>query len=331
MSQIFDALQRAEAERSGSNGKTPLVATEILARAERLATTEWEREDSQVEVRKTAPARNNQVATLHAAVAAIAATAAAQPAAAGRLPEAQLPEAQIERALASVNEVALNLSEDSRLVCVASQNSPTAEAFRLLGVRIRDLRQQGLRQDRPLKRILVTSTLPQEGKSTVAANLACTLAQTGKERVLLLEGDVRKPSQSRLFGFGPLKGMCDWLQGDAELIQCLHLLRTTGLWILPAGMALRKPLDLLQLGRVNALLEELDGWFDTIVIDSPPILPLADTSLWTRLADGILLVTREGVTQKRQLRKGLESLEKDKLIGALLNCAQQNQNHYYYY
>jgi capsular exopolysaccharide synthesis family protein len=157
------------------------------------------------------------------------------------------------------------------------------------------------------------------------------LAQTGKERVLLLEGDVRRPSQSKLFGLESLPGMCEWLQGGAELTQCIYRLKSTGLWILPAGAASHHAADLLQPGKVSSLLERLEEWFDTIVIDSPPVLPLADTSVWTRVADGILLVTREGVTEKRQLIKGLEALDREKLIGALLNGSLHNGHAYYYY
>jgi capsular exopolysaccharide synthesis family protein len=319
MSQIFDALQRAEAEHSGNNAQTPLIATEILERAERLASSEWEKEDSRVEMRKTGPARNGTTA-LHAAVAGI-------PGLVSPGVGHALDDEQIERALHAMQDVDLNLPEESRLVCVTGQqDSPTAEAFRLLALRIRDMQ-----QDRVLKKILVTSTLPQEGKSTVAANLACALAQAGKQRVVLLEGDVRKPSQSRQFGLESLKGMCEWLQGEQELANCIYRIKAAGLWILPAGAASRNHVDLLQPGKVAAMMARLEELFDTIVIDSPPVLPLADTSVWTRLADGILLVTREGTTQKRQLQKGIEAIDREKLIGALLNCSVQDGNAYYYY
>jgi Mrp family chromosome partitioning ATPase len=79
------------------------------------------------------------------------------------------------------------------------------------------------------------------------------------------------------------------------------------------------------------MMEQLTNWFDWVVIDSPPILPLADTSVWTNMADGILLVTRQGTTQKRQLQRGLEALGKQKLIGALLNSANSAAHLDYYY
>jgi Mrp family chromosome partitioning ATPase len=78
-------------------------------------------------------------------------------------------------------------------------------------------------------------------------------------------------------------------------------------------------------------MDQLAAWFDWIIIDSPPVLPLADTSVWSRLADGILLVTRQGTTDKRQLKRGLEALETKKLIGVLLNSSQSSDNRDYYY
>lgn len=315
MSQIFDALQRAEVERSGASGQTQLQATEVLARAEQLAKTEWERADSNVELRDV-PASHGASSALKAVLG-------------GALPQDRVLGSSgpaTTRALDAIEPVKANLPEDSRLVCITDKQSPSAEAFRLLGVRLRDMR-----QGRMLQKILVTSTIPQEGKSTVAANLACSLAESGKERVLLLEGDVRRPSQSKLFGLQPRPGICEWLQGDVELSKCMCYIEDPGLWILPAGAVARNPLELLKLSRVSALMQQLEELFGTIVIDSPPVLPLADTSVWTRIADGILLVTREGITEKKQLIRGIESVEKDKFIGVLLNSSCRMMNSHYYY
>ena len=78
-------------------------------------------------------------------------------------------------------------------------------------------------------------------------------------------------------------------------------------------------------------MEELVASFDWIVIDSPPVIPLADTSVWMRLADGIILVARQGITEKKQLQRGLEAIDSQKLIGALLNCSQNSAHSHYYY
>jgi capsular exopolysaccharide synthesis family protein len=215
---------------------------------------------------------------------------------------------------------------DSHLVSLPDAESPAGEAFHLLGVRLRHMRRQ-----RPLKKLLITSSIPQEGKSMVAANLACTLALRTQQKVLLLEGDVRRPTQSKIFGLPNKPGVCEWLNGERSLAKSMYRLEGPGIWILPAGMSTGNSLELLQSGRAIPMMEQLTDWFDWVVIDSPPILPLADTSIWTNMADGILVVTRQGVTQKRQLKRGLEALGSQKLIGAVLNSAKAVAHTDYYY
>ncbi|MGC2270872.1 MAG: CpsD/CapB family tyrosine-protein kinase [Candidatus Sulfotelmatobacter sp.] len=218
----------------------------------------------------------------------------------------------------------VSLREESRLVSVAHDESLGSEKFRFLAVRLRQLR-----QSRPLKKILITSTIPQEGKSTVAANLACTLARRRQQKTLLLEGDLRRPTVAAQFGLGKVPGLCERLSGQTESLN-IYRLESLGLWVLPAGTAPQNPLELMQSGKLSSLMDRLEAWFDWIVIDSPPVLPLADTSVLSRLADGILLVTRKGTTEKQQLQRGLEALEKSKLLGALVN-ASANAAHSDYY
>ncbi len=146
---------------------------------------------------------------------------------------------------------------------------------------------------------------------------------------MLLEGDLRRPNIAAQFGLGRLPGLCDWLSGETTNIG-IYRLQNLGVWLLPAGSAPQNPLELMQSGKLSPLMEQLEAWFDWIVIDSPPVLPLADTSLWSRLADGILLVTRKGITEKQQLQRGLEAIEKSKLLGALMNSSS-NASHSDYY
>ena len=164
----------------------------------------------------------------------------------------------------------------------------------------------------------------------MAANLAAILARRQQPKILLLEGDLRRPSLSTQFGLGKIPGLSEWLQGESRPIQHIYRLEGPNLWLLPAGRPPENPLELMQSGRLSELLNQLSTWFDWIVIDSPPILPLADTSVWARLADGILLVTREGTTKKRMLQQGLQALEQTKLLGAVLNSSA-NTDHTDYY
>jgi Mrp family chromosome partitioning ATPase len=134
-----------------------------------------------------------------------------------------------------------------------------------------------------------------------------------------------------MFGLRAIPGICECLQGERNLMTSVYHLEGPGLWFLPAGSAPGNPLELLQSGRLSAMMDELTAWFDWIIIDSPPVMPLADTSVWMRLADGILLVARQGISEKRQLQRGLEALEPKKMIGALLNGSKRSDrsNHYY--
>jgi Mrp family chromosome partitioning ATPase len=125
--------------------------------------------------------------------------------------------------------------------------------------------------------------------------------------------------------------MCECLQGERDLVKSIYHLEGPGLWFLPSGSAPKNPLELLQSAKMSAMMDSLTAWFDWIIIDSPPVMPLADTSLWMRLADGVLLVVRQGITEKRQLERGLEALEAKKMIGALLNGSKRRKESDYYY
>ena len=218
----------------------------------------------------------------------------------------------------------INMTPESKLVALAKEESLGAEKFRYLAVRLRQLR-----QTRAIKKILITSSIPQEGKSTVSANLACTLARRKQHKTLLLEGDLRRPTIAQRFGLGPVPGLSEWLRGETETMN-IYRLQDLGLWVFPAGSAPENALELMQSGRLPALMEQLTEWFDWIVIDSPPVLPLADTSIWARLADGVLLVTRKDVTEKKQLQRGLETIEKSKLLGAVVNGSTDTAHSDYY-
>jgi capsular exopolysaccharide synthesis family protein len=222
--------------------------------------------------------------------------------------------------------VSITPPELGRLVCLTDEESAAAESFRLIAVRLRDMR-----RNRPLKKLLITSTIPQEGKSMVAANLACTLAQGRQEKVLLLEGDIRRPTVTQTFGLKERAGLCELLRKEVSLSQSIVYLPEAKIWALPAGQVHRNPLDLLQSQKLSPLMAQLVGWFDWIIIDSPPVLPIADTSVWSAQAEGIILVTRYGTTQKKALLRGVKDIDRKKIVGAVLNCSQNLPHSDYYY
>jgi capsular exopolysaccharide synthesis family protein len=319
MSRIFDALQRLESERSGVDRTALPQGPELLKRAERAATSNWDADLARMEP-ETASVAVDDERSAHAA-SPLSRTAAA--------PLNYLEGLAAEEHLNSLSQfqsLEISLPSQSRLVCLTDRESPAAEAIRLLGVRLRDLSQA-----RPLKKVLITSTIPQEGKSMISANLACALAHGSDERILLLDGDLRRPSLLQLFGIKKQPGIYEWLQEDREEVANIYRLKDAGVWILPAGNASTNPLELLQSQRLPALMDQITAWFDWIIIDSPPALPLADASVWMRSADGILLVTRRGITEKQQLTEGLEAMQADKLIGAVVNGSMASAYSGYYY
>lgn len=293
------------------------AATELLERAEQAAVLRWKSE-SQGERSDAALAERDLPITPGGAP--LRATAA------GNVESAPANAEERARIFSQIRPLDGDRPLLNRLVAVTDGDSAAAEAFRLLGVRMRHLR-----RDRTLRKVLITSSIPQEGKSLVSANLACTLAAGSQQKVVLLEGDLRRPSLMKIFGLDQRPGICEWLQGGRNLTSSIYRLDTAGIWIMPAGDAPGNPLELMQSGKLPAMVEQLTAWFDWVLVDSPPVMPLADTSIWSRLCDGILLVTRQGITEKRQLKRGLEAIESRKLIGALLNSSTSDDKGYYYY
>ncbi|MGA9473817.1 MAG: CpsD/CapB family tyrosine-protein kinase [Terriglobales bacterium] len=320
MSYLFDALQKSQAERSGIDRKALAAATEVLKVAERQAAAQRESALNEGSDEQAAAVADMDGAFLPEAASALEDASHLSVEAGGAATKPHVDQFR------QFQPLRVMVPLQSRLVCVTDKESLAAEKFRFLAVRLRQLR-----QSRPLKRILITSSVPQEGKSTVAANLACTLARRTNQRTLLLDGDLRRPSVANLFGLGHVPGICEWLQGDSGPAESIYHLEDAGLWILPAGSTPRNALELMQSGRLSALMDQLTAWFDWIVIDTPPVLPLADTSVWMRLADGVLLVARQGTGQKRQLQRALEAIDRSKLIGGLLNCSTNTSHNDYYY
>jgi capsular exopolysaccharide synthesis family protein len=319
MSHIFDALRRSEAERSGVDFSELSEAAEMLQRAERSAASRW----------KAAVLSEHPDMTKSADRDASFGFSGGLPVRTTPAASAVVELSQTEERLDPLGQfrsLPVSLASPNRLVSLTEGTSPAAEAFRLLTVRLRHLR-----RDRPLKKVLITSTIPQEGKSMVAGNLACTLALKTHQRILLLEGDLRRPSLSKMFALEKNPGLCELLEGERSLAASIYHLEGPDIWILPAGSAPSNALELLQSGRLSTLMDQLAAWFDWIIIDSPPVLPLADASVWMRLADGVLLATRQGVTEKRKLLRGLEAVEPKKLIGALVNSSNNAAASDYYY
>lgn len=207
----------------------------------------------------------------------------------------------------------------SRLVAWSEPNSLGAEKFRALAVRL-----DAIRRQHEMKSLQVTSSVINEGKSFVAANLAVTLAKYSGAKTLLIEGDLHRPTLGSMFGLKQMPGLSDWWSGQNQNI-ARFLVRFTGsaLWFLPAGKACDRPSDILRSTQFSEAFAQLASQFDWIVVDSTPMLPVIDANLWSRLVDGTLLVVREGVAPLKALKNGLQSLDHPKLIGVVVNEASE--------
>lgn len=228
--------------------------------------------------------------------------------------------------LTTAKNVQTRATPNGHLVAMTEPHGLPAEKFRVLTTRLGNLRSQ-----RELKSVQVTSGVVDEGKTLISANLAVTLARHSQNRVLLVEGDLHNPALHALLGLSHLKGVRQWWDDPKSSISdFLYQINDLPLWYLPAGGRFDEPAEVLQSGRFAEAFAQMCGLFDWVVVDSTPLLPMADANIWNRLVDGALLVVREGVTPVNALKKGLESLDDPKLVGVVLNGASEFDRVNYY-
>ncbi|WP_082622961.1 polysaccharide biosynthesis tyrosine autokinase [Terrabacter sp. Root85] len=201
------------------------------------------------------------------------------------------------------------------LIVQVDPHSQRAEAFRSLRTNL-----QFIDGANPPKSIVVTSSLPGEGKSTTTANLALSLAETGL-KVVVIEGDLRRPRLLDYLGFEGSVGLTDVLVGRVEVDDVLQPFGRTGLRLLGAGPIPPNPSELLGSANMEQLVADLAERFDYVLIDAPPLLPVTDAAVLSTIVDGALVVVGAGVAQREHVRRALESLEavNGSLLGLILN------------
>jgi capsular exopolysaccharide synthesis family protein len=219
-----------------------------------------------------------------------------------------------------VASVAVKAPPSARLVALAEPRSLGAEKFRVLVTRLENLRRR-----KEMKSLQVTSGVINEGKTFVATNLAITFACHSRSKVLLLEGDLHRSNIARLLGLNDLRGLSHWWsQQEQDMTAYLYRLNEMPLWLLSAGAHHEQPSQILQSSRFAEAFHRLTGWFDWIIVDSTPMLPIVDVNLWSRLVDGSLLVVREGTASVTALEKGIRNVDNFKLVGIVLNEASED-------
>lgn len=206
---------------------------------------------------------------------------------------------------------------DARLVAATAPQSRAAEQYRLLRTRVKRAE-----NGRALRSIVITSPSKGDGKSLTAANLALTMAQEFHQRVLIVDADFRRPSIARLFGVSDSPGLSDVLLGGADLDAALVSLTEQRLTVLPAGTPPGRAAELLGSAGMRRVLDALRSRFDRILIDMPPVAPVADVHIVAPMADGVLMVVRAGVTGKPAIEEALSGLDATKVLGLVLNDAE---------
>jgi protein-tyrosine kinase len=194
------------------------------------------------------------------------------------------------------------------------QGSPADEEFRTLRSRLLQMREQRL-----LRKLLITSPLPNEGKSFVAANLAQVIACQEDRRALLIDGDLRGGRLHDVLGTFASPGLSDYLVNEVDEFKILQRGPIDNLFFVASGRGVTNPAELVANGRLKILLKHLEPLFDWIIIDSPPAIPVSDATLLADYCDGVVLVVRSNVTHPDALRKARQEFRETQLVGAVLN------------
>ncbi|GAB3713241.1 tyrosine-protein kinase domain-containing protein [Mariniluteicoccus flavus] len=202
-----------------------------------------------------------------------------------------------------------------------------AESYRRLRTNL-----QFLHVDDGPRAVVVTSSLPGEGKTTTSTNLAMALAEAG-ERVLLIDGDLRRPRLGKRLGLESAVGLTTVLIGQAGLTDVVQPYGTADLHILPSGPIPPNPSELLGSHRMQSLLDEAACHYDTVLIDSPPLLPVTDAAVLAKLVGGALVVVSVGVVHRQQLGEALDALETAgaRVDGLVLNRVRRSSGDRYAY
>jgi protein-tyrosine kinase len=203
-----------------------------------------------------------------------------------------------------------------------------AEEFRTLRSRLYQIREK-----MPLKRLLVTSALPKEGKSFVAANLAQVLVRQHGRRTLVIDADLRNPGMHRHLGASQSPGLAEYLLGECDEFAALQRGPMENLFFMPAGRVAGSAPELLSNGRLKLFLQRVEPLFDWIILDSSPVIPVSDATLVAGVCDGILMVVRSNVTPSDLARRAREEFPDKLLLGVVLNGAPSGklaQSKYYY-
>ena len=225
---------------------------------------------------------------------------------------------------ASQNRTSLFERIDSKMaekvVIDANMSQVSREQYRRLAAVLHDAQSNS-----GLRVIMVASAMPGEGKTLTATNVALTLSDSYRRRVLLIDADLRKPALHEIFRLNTTSGLIDGLESPNEVKLVLRQVSST-LSVLPAGRPTTDPMAALTSQRMRQLIDEAKEAFDWVIIDTPPLMLLPDAHLLSTLVDGAVLVVRAGSTPHEMVKRSAETIGRSRIVGVVLNQAPGNAN-----
>jgi capsular exopolysaccharide synthesis family protein len=181
--------------------------------------------------------------------------------------------------------------------------------------------------------VVITSAIAGEGKTSTALNLALAIAQSKENRVLVVDGDLRRPNIASYLGMRPRAGLSEVLKGELDTLDSIVCVEEPELYVLPVSHEAKNPTELLSSERFAEAISELRDYFDFILIDSPPVLPFADSRLLANHSDAVILVIRAEKAPYETVEKAVEILPSGRVLGVVLNGAGRigEADYYDYY
>lgn len=235
-------------------------------------------------------------------------------------PTSNIPKRQHEVPVERIQPTKLH----PRLVMLTNPEAPECEQYRSLRTQLFHAAEKKKTQV-----VIITSTLAGEGKTSTTINLGLAIAQSEK-RVLVIDGDLRRPAVAEYLGTRAKAGFGEALRGEADPLDMLFTIEGHELYLLAVSRESSNPTELLSSERWAGMIIELRRHFDFILIDSPPVLPFADARLLANHADSVMLVVRAGMAQYETVEKAIEALPASKMLGVVLNDAELNEEAGYY-
>jgi len=306
MSRIHEALKRAEQERAASQGNRP--------------------EASPVMDLPTPEANPVAADVMRAPMPAPPVNAPSAPAGGQHGIPSFSSAFTLDTLLARCTQADWKPDTQTMLFFNQEENALGTEQFRTLRARLYQMREKT-----SLKRILVTSALPQEGKSFVSANLAQVLVRQHGRRVLLIDGDLRVARLHSALGTTSSPGLADYLLGESDEFSIMQRGCMDNLFFIPSGRTVAHPAELIANGRMKMLMQRVETLFDWIIVDSPPAVPVSDASQLANYCDGVLMVVRSNATPYDTAQRARQEFQGKTMVGVVLNGITRGDTYSRYY